>query len=357
MKKVEKKLRIGVLGAGQISQAAHFDSIRRAYNAELYAICDVDEYLLNEMSAIYHPEKLYTDYDEMLKDPNLDAVVIGIADNFHVSMTKKAVEAGKPVLVEKPLGMSIEEVTELGEMVKKSGVHVQVGNMKRFDQGIEEAKKFIDEEMGEMLTLKAWYCDNTYRYTTTDNIQPLILSGKNIKKPAGDPKADKRRYYMRGHGSHLFDTARYLGGNIVAVTAWLTEKYGSYSWLVTAEFENGFVGQLDLTLQVRMDWHEGFEVYGQNGSIVAKTYNPWFFKASDVEIFKSSDDSFHRPIAADGHFYRRQIEDFSRTVLNKEPGHGATVFDGIETMKIMQAVQKSVETGEKVYVNSVSGEL
>lgn len=118
---------------------------------------------------------------------------------------------------------------------------------------------------------------------------------------------------MCGHGSHLFDTARYLGGNIVAVNAWLTEKYGSYSWSVIAEFEDGFVGHLDLTLKVHMDWHEGFEVYGEHGSIVAKTFNPWFFKASEVEIFKESDGNFHRPIAADGHFYRRQIEDFART--------------------------------------------
>lgn len=348
---------IGVLGAGQISQAAHFDSVRRANNAKLYAICDVDEYLLNEMDAIYHPTKLYKDYDEMLADPNIDAVVIGIADNYHVPMTLKAVQAGKHVLVEKPLGMSIEEVEELGEVVKKSNVHVQVGNMKRFDEGIEAAKDFIDEEMGEIIQLKAWYCDNTYRYTTTDNVQPLIITGPNAKKPAGDPKADKRRYYMRGHGSHLFDTARYLGGNIVAVTAWLTEKYGSYSWSVIAEFESGYVGHLDLTLKVHMDWHEGFEVYGEHGSIQGKTFNPWFFKASEVEIFKEEDGTFHRPIAADGHFYRRQIEDFSRTVLTGEVGRGATVYDGIETMKIMQAVQKSVESGEKVYVADVTGAL
>lgn len=357
IRKEAKLLKIGVLGAGQISQAAHFDSIRRSNNAELYAICDVDEFLLHEMAAIYHPKKIYQDYSDMLADPEVDAIVIGIADNFHVPMTIRAVEAGKAVLVEKPLGMSIEEVEKLGEIVKKANIHVQVGNMKRFDPGIEEAKKFIDEGMGEMLALKAWYCDNTYRYTTTDNVQPIILTGENAKKPAGNPKADKRRYYMRGHGSHLFDTARYLGGNITAVTAWLTEKYGAYSWLITAEFENGFVGQLDLTLQVRMDWHEGFEVYGENGSIIAKTYNPWFFKASDVEIFKSVDDSFHRPIAADGHFYRRQIEDFANAVLTGKKGRGATVFDGIETMKIMQAVQKSVETGGKVQVSDVSGEL
>ncbi|WP_205700213.1 Gfo/Idh/MocA family protein [Erysipelothrix sp. HDW6A] len=353
----ERIVKIGVLGAGQISQAGHFDSIRRSSNAMLYAICDVDTFLLNEMNNIYHPTKLYTDYDEMLADPEVEAVVIGIADQYHVAMTEKAVKAGKHVLVEKPLGMSIEEVVHLGEVVKKSDVHVQVGNMKRFDEGLQEAKKFIDDGMGEIIGLKAWYCDNTYRYTTTDNVQPLIIEGKNVKRPSGDPKADKRRYYMRGHGSHLFDTARYLGGDIVAVTAWLTEKYGSYSWFVTAEYKDGFVAQLDLTLQVRMDWHEGFEVYGEFGSVIGKTYNPWFLKASDVEIFKSEDNSYHRPIAADGHVYRRQIEDFANTIITGKVGDGATIQDGIETMKIMRAVQLSVERKERVVVADVTGDL
>lgn len=128
IKKEDKLVKIGVLGAGQISQAAHFDSIRRSSNAELYAICDLDEFLLNEMDAIYHPARLYRDYDEMLADPAIDAIVIGIADNFHVPMTIKAVQAGKPVLVEKPLGMSIEEVEELGEYVKNSNLLLQTMN-------------------------------------------------------------------------------------------------------------------------------------------------------------------------------------------------------------------------------------
>lgn len=90
---------------------------------------------------------------------------------------------------------------------------------------------------------------------------------------------------------------------------------------------------------------------------MAKTYNPWTFRSSDVEIFKVADDSFHRPIAVDGHFYRRQIEDFAQAILTGKAGRGATVKDGIEAMKVMQAVQESVKNGQKVYVDSVSGEL
>jgi len=357
MKKESKLLNIGVLGCGQISQAAHFDSIRRSRNANLYAICDVDEYLLDRMNSIYLPEKLFTDYDLMLADPHLDAVVIGIADQFHVEAALKAVKAGKHVLVEKPLGVSIEEAEALKKQVDGTKLKVHVGNMKRYDPGLIAAKNFIDREMGEILGLKAWYCDSTYRYTVTDNVQPVIISGNNVKRPAGDPKADKERYYILGHGSHLLDTARYLGGNIVSVKAWNTQKFGAYCWFITAEFESGFVAQLDLTVAVRMDWHEGFQIYGEFGSVMGKTYNPWTFKSSDVEIFKVSDGSYHRPLGEDGHFYRLQIEGFADAVLYDKEVSGATVEDGIATMRAMLAVEESVKTGQTIYLNEVSGPL
>ena len=73
--------------------------------------------------------------------------------------------------------------------------------------------------MGEMLALKAWYCDSTHRYSMTDAVQPLARKGAKVLRPGGDPKADKQRYYMLAHGSHLVDLARYLGGPIRAVQA------------------------------------------------------------------------------------------------------------------------------------------
>ena len=141
-----------------------------------------------------------------------------------------------------------------------------------------------------MLALKAWYCDSTHRYAMTDAVQPLIVTSARARKPAGDPKADLRRYFMLAHGSHLVDTARFLGGEIVAVRgAPSASAFGAYCWFVDVEFANGALGHLDLTVAVRMDWHEGFQLYGENGSVIAKTYNPWYYKSSEVEIFHESD--------------------------------------------------------------------
>ena len=73
MNKESRLLRVGVLGAGPIAQAAHFEACRKARNAELYAICDAAEDLLTKMAAIHDPRVTYNGYDAMLADPQVAA--------------------------------------------------------------------------------------------------------------------------------------------------------------------------------------------------------------------------------------------------------------------------------------------
>src|SRR5438105_13920233 len=120
MKKESRLLRIGVPGCGPIAQIAHFDACRKARNAELYAICDVAKDLLTKMAAIHSPRVTYQSYDEMLADPQIEAVIVAVADQFHVPLCLKALAAGKHVLVEKPLGVTIEECEELRGKVRES---------------------------------------------------------------------------------------------------------------------------------------------------------------------------------------------------------------------------------------------
>lgn len=352
-----RQLRVGILGCGPIAQAGHLESAVKAKNAELYAICDVAPDLLERMAWTHAPRKTYGDYTEMLADPDLDAVIIATADAFHVPATLQALDAGKHVLCEKPLGVTIEEVEALKEAVARSGRVLQVGHMKRFDAGLQDAKAFIDDEMGELLALKAWYCDSTHRYAMTDAVQPFIVKSAQAKRPSTDPKADRRRYYMLAHGCHLLDTARYLGGPIVEVNARLSERFGAYCWFVDVTFANGGMGHLDLTVAVRMDWHEGFQIYGQHGSILAKTYNPWLYKTSEVDIFREATGATTRVLGADGHFYRRQLEGFASVILDGTPMTGADIDDGIASVRGMVAIARSVETGRPVRLDAVEGGL
>ncbi|WP_240232600.1 Gfo/Idh/MocA family protein [Devosia lacusdianchii] len=356
-KKQERLLRVGVLGCGAIAQAAHFESCTKAANADLYAICDVADDLRHRMAATHAPQKDFADYDAMLADPDLEAVIIATSDAFHVPAAIKALEAGKHVLCEKPLATSVEEAESLRTAVATSGKLVQVGHMKRFDPGLEAAKSFITDRMGEMVALKAWYCDSTHRYPMTDAVQPLIVASTAARKPPENPKADLDRYYMLAHGSHLVDTARYFAGDIVAVDARLSNRAGMRCWFVDVEFANGVLGHLDLTVAVRMDWHEGFQIYGQNGSILGKTYNPWYYKSSEVDIFDEATGASSRVLGADGHFYRRQLEGFAAAILDGAPMTGADVEDGIASVRAMVAIAHSARTGKPVRLADVSGAL
>jgi predicted dehydrogenase len=354
-KKEEHRLRIGVLGAGQIAQAAHFESCAKARNADLAAICDVADDLRERMAVTYGVTKTYADYDSMLADREIDAVIIAAADAFHVPASLRALEAGKHVLCEKPISVSVEEAEHLKRAVERSGKVLQVGHMKRFDAGLQAAKAFIDGEMGEMVAFKAWYCDSTHRYPMTDAVQPLIVGSAKAKRPSANPKADLRRYYMLAHGSHLVDTARCLAGEIAAVRARLSERAGIWCWFVDVEFASGALGHLDLTVAVRMDWHEGFQIYGKNGSVIGKTFNPWYYKTSEVDIFRESDGATHRVLGADGHFYRRQVEGFADVILKGAAMEGASIDDGVASVRGMVAIARSAEGGGRVALCDTSG--
>ena len=348
-------LRIGVVGAGPIAQLAHLEACVKARNAELYALCDAAPDLLGRVAAIHSPRVAYIDYDEMLADPALDAVIVATADQFHVPMALRAIEARKHVLVEKPLGVQVEECETLAAAVAGSGLVVQVGTHRRFDPGIAYARDFIAGEMGERLAMRAWYCDSAYRYEMTDSIQPPILGSESSVRPPGDPKADRRSYFLLGHGSHLVDTARFLCGEIVSVRAEHLERHGAHTWFASVGFADGSLGHLDLTVTVRMDWHEGFHVYGEHGSVVARTYLPWYLRASDVECFSDAERCYRRPLGTDSHFFRRQVEGFAAAVLHGEPPAGASVADGVAAVRVLAAIARSAETGVGVDPSKVAG--
>ena len=103
--------------------------------------------------------------------------------------------------------------------------------MKRFDPGIAFAQNFIQEKSASsgaqslVLRLDLPLCPDRQPATHPCHEPPG-------QRPAGNPKADKPRYYLLTHGSHLVDTARFLGGEMFSVQARLAEKFGAYCWFV-----------------------------------------------------------------------------------------------------------------------------
>jgi predicted dehydrogenase len=265
------------------------------------------------------------------------------------------IAAGKPVLVEKPLGVTIEECEELRRELLTKAVVFQVGNNRRFDPGIAFAKDFVETQLGGLIAFRSWYCDSTFRYTMTDNLQPVVRASANAFRPPGNPRADRRRYFMLTHGSHLADTARYLAGEITAVRARCSERLGTYCWFIEADLANGALAHLELTIPVRGDFEEGFRIYGEHGSVQGKVFLPWYHKSSVVECFSQKNRQFHRPLGEDAHTYKLQVENFADAILHGQPQRGARIEDGVAAMRMMVAVARSAESGEKVKLAEVKG--
>jgi hypothetical protein len=88
-----------------------------------------------------------------------------------------------------------------------------------------------------------------------------------------------------------------------------------------------------LTIPIRGDFEEGFQIYGEHGSVNGKVFLPWFHKTSVVECFSAKDSQYHRPLGEDAHTYKRQIEGFADTILEGKPQHGANIDDGVAAMR------------------------
>lgn len=354
--KDDRRLRIGVLGCGPIAQMAHFDACRKGRNTELEAICDVSDDLVAKMAAVHSPHKTYRDLDAMLADDAIDAVIVATSDSYHVPLCLRVVEAGKHCFVEKPLGVTVEDCESLAVAVRaRTGLVFQIGTNRRFDPGVSLAKRFIDSELGGLMAYKGWYCDSTRRYTMTDNLQPIVYAGAGAKKPSGDPKANKRQYFMLAHGSHLVDTARFLGGPIEAVRAKCLERYGAFCWFVDTAFANGSNGHLDLTIPLRGDFQEGFQIYGELGSIYGQIPLPWYHKSGHVECYSDRDGQFRRVLGEDAYTYKLQLEGFASTILDGTPQWGANVEDGLAAVRAMAAINRSAETGRDVALADAEG--
>lgn len=348
-------LRIGLLGCGTIAQFAHLPALERANNVEMKAICDGRADLLNVIGSRCAAARVYTDYSEFLQDEEIDAVLIAVPDMLHVPLAMQALEAGKHVLVEKPLGINSTECLRLCELVKRTKLTVQVGAMKRHDPGIAFAAEFIRERLGEILSVSAWYRDSLFRVEMQRALLPPVI-GNGYKAPAGhDPKnSDRRHYSLVTHGAHLFDTVRYLAGDIVNLSSCLAEKFEQYSWHGMFQLEDGGAGNFELSVKVNGDFEEGYFVQGRHGSVAIRTFLPFYCRSSEVRAFDGRTQQWHSPLGSNSNPYKNQLEAFANSVL-KQKAANPNEEDGLATVRVLEAVEDSVNSGNWIDLTSKIG--
>lgn len=165
MKNNNRKIRFAIVGCGRVSNR-HIYSIKRNNNAELIAICDIDEDKLRKVKREHNVKYAYNNIDDLLNNKEIDIVNICTPSGMHPEMVIKCIKKGKDVLCEKPLGLNYKEALNAVKISKKFKRKVIVCFQNRYNSPIVYLKNILDKKLlGKVFQITAtvrWYRDNPY---------------------------------------------------------------------------------------------------------------------------------------------------------------------------------------------------
>jgi predicted dehydrogenase len=223
-----ERIRIAGLGVG--GRATYLlGLVAKAENTEIVAVCDVSEVRRTAARERFAPGgKQYLDYREVLGRNDVDGVVIGAPDHWHVPMTVDAVKAGKDVYVEKPVSHTIEEGELVEQAVLNSNQIVQVGYQQRSWPHFIQARDIVTGgKLGQIsLVLTSWYQDYVVNMQTPPAIDAARIDWKRFLGSAPDQPFDalrcaRWRWFWDFGGGHLTDLYSHFGD----VVHWYTDQY------------------------------------------------------------------------------------------------------------------------------------
>ncbi len=352
-----KKVKIAVIGVGNISKCHIEEGYLLNENAELYAFCDINEKTLNEKGKKYGVTRLYTDLDKMLAElPEIDAVSVCTWNVAHAECTIKALKAGKHVLCEKPMAMNADEAQKMIDTANECGKKLMVGFVRRFGDDAKLARDFIDAgSMGDIYYAKATYLRR--------NGCPGGWFGDKSRS-GGGPLIDL--------GVHVIDLVRFLMGrpNPVSVYGATFANIGKRDYLkdkpayvaggevdaphdvedlATAliRFDNGAVVSMEASFNLHMESDRGdIEMFGTKGGITLSPKFKLFTEINgylaDVSLKKSSSITFED-------IFKNEINFFIDSILN-DSDLTSIAEDGCTLMKILDAIYESARIGGEVKI-------
>ncbi|MDQ0230401.1 putative dehydrogenase [Metabacillus malikii] len=349
------KINIGFIGAGAIGNVHLSTFSKLSDEVSLRGITDYSLGLAEQKAAEYSVEKVYSDVDSLLLDPLIDAVIIGVPNKWHASITIAALKAGKHVLVEKPMGINSEDAKAIVRVQRETGKIVMVGHQMRWQWQVRQIEEQVSKgALGNIYHAKAgWYRRKGI---------PGWGSWFTRKEDAGGgPLIDI--------GVHMLDLALYLMGNPKPVSVYGATyaefgpkkkgigNWGTPNWdgyydvedLATAliKMDNGSILSLEVSWAVHMDTNNDpfIHLMGSNGgaainSHTAKILTEQFDSAIDIELTKT--DDIEDRILLSEHFIECIRE-------NKQPITSA--MSGLTNNLILDAIYESSETGHEVLLN------
>jgi scyllo-inositol 2-dehydrogenase (NAD+) len=324
-----RKLGVGVVGVGEMGKR-HAENIRRLIpEGRLVAIADVAIQRAKEVAEELEIERAYSNIEELVQDKQIDAVLIATPDKFHAQSIRAAASAGKDILCEKPLALTLGDAHAALTEVSRAGVRLQVGFMRHYDPAYVSAKKRIDAgEIGTPVVFKS---------VGRDKDQPPLAAYQS--------GVNGMLFYT--NSIHDFDLARWLMKDEVSeVQAYTTTairpelaKYGDIvAGVVNLKYSHGAIGNIESHAQAIYGYDVRTEIIGSKGSIFVGTLQktPVTFLTTQGSE-KNLADHFLSQFAD---AYLAEIRDFVRTMLSDRVPL-VTGEDGLRALEIAVAAEKS----------------
>lgn len=349
-------LKVGVIGVGNISEL-HINSYLKNEEVELVAFCDKNQTRLKEKGEIYDVTRLYPTHQELLADDDVDAVSICTWNDSHAVIAIAALEAGKHVLVEKPLSMTVAEAEAVEEAAEKSGKILQVGFVRRHGDNNKILKEFIDQdELGEIYYAKAsvirrlgnpggWFSDKSRSgggplidlgvhmidicWYMMGKPRPVSVSGNTYSKLGNRSNVENLSFYQAADYDPTLNDVEDLANALI-------------------RFENGASLYVDVsfTLHAKEDGVSA-KLFGDKGGAEMEPKMALVLEKNNTILnVEPQVDNLGLNV---GKAFANEIDHFVECARgNKESI--APVADGVAIMKMLAAVYESASTGKEVYL-------
>lgn len=328
-----ESVRIGFIGCGRQASAAWYPNFATIPELELQACCDLIADLAERNARYFGARRWYTDLDEMLQREELDAVMVVGPPEMHYSCGKQVLEAGLPLMMEKPPATRTEEALELVELAEARGLITQIGHNMRHAPGVRKFRELMNSlDFGQLLFLESRY----------------FMPSPMWHETAGYRKGWN---YMIFQATHAVDLARYLGGEIRSVYADLAVgQEGRFSVACVVSFTSGATGTITLT-GCTPNWTCKIEAAGDARAHLR------LVDLHTLHFEPHTSESGYRPSPGiPGYYwapavrdnaeqrggYWGQMQTFARAILAGE-SDSPTLRDAYRAMQICEAILDSIE--------------
>ena len=256
------KLGIGIVGLRM--GYGHFLQCKDLPHATLAGVCDLDSDLVEKPKKEFEVPVATTAFDELVASDKVDIGNISTPDYLHCEQTLKALEAGKHVLVEKPMACTIEECQQMVDAARKNDRKLMVAQVCRFHGFFEEVHNWAtDGTFGDIYFIETSYLHNYEKIPGFDGWRY-------------DPE---KRHVLVGGGCHAIDLVRWFGGDVISVSA-LSNHFNipvqqiDDMWILNLQFANDVIGRVTVSAGCQRPYNIDLKVWGPEGTFEGDNTNP-----------------------------------------------------------------------------------